>query len=189
MSKIRTFIAVDVAPKVRTSAGRLISRLEASGAPYNWLNSEHLHVTLNFLGDVPEYDIPEVCKRVRKAVESVPGFSLEIAGLGCFPKPDRPRIIWMGVEDGTDALVALNESLTEELLQMGFPRDRHDYHPHLTLGRLRRGGNWNQALVDGLNKHADYPAGGCYVDQVVVYSSYLDRTGPTYTPMSRIPLL
>ena len=69
-----------------------------------------------------------------------------------------------------------------------FPKDRQDFHPHVTLGRLKRGGRWNQALTDLIADHSKHHAGMCSVDEVVVNSSYLDKSGPTYTPMMRVKL-
>ncbi len=188
MAKIRTFIAVDVSTKIKTQAGRLMSQLEASGAGYRWGQPENLHVTLNFLGDVLENETPQVCRLVAQACQGISPFSIEIGQLTCVPSEEKPRTIWLGVTEGGDELTELNDRIASQLEVMRFPRERLDYQPHLTLGRLQRGGHWNRALLDLCEQNRDVVAGGCQVEQVVVYSSFLDRTGPTYTPMSRIKL-
>lgn len=189
MGQIRTFIAVDVSANIRNNASRLIHRLSAETVDFNWVEKDHLHITLNFLGDVEEMSVPKVCRLVEEAISDFGSFELSISGLGCFPKPEKPRVMWMGVDAGGDELVELNERLAVTLETMRFPRDRHDYRPHLTLGRIRRGGRWSPALTEAVAQGAEQIGGTMIVDKVVVYSSYLDRRGPTYTAMSTIDLI
>ena len=188
MGQIRTFIAVDVSNEIRNAAAKTIYRLSSDSVDFNWLEKENLHITLNFLGDVEEAEVPAVCSLVSETVSDFDSFELAVRGLGCFPKPEKPRVMWMGIEFGGEELIALNGKLSEALETMRFPRDRHDYRPHLTLGRIRRGGRWSPALTAAVEKGGNVPGGSMMVDQVTVYSSFLDRSGPTYTAMSRIDL-
>lgn len=189
MSTIKTFVAVDVSSKIQSGAAKLIERLATSGTDYKWVQRGNLHITLNFLGDVDEREVPEVCKLVKSAVEGFSGFDLTVEGLGSFPNTEKPKTVWLGIKDESDQLTELNQQIGEALLALRFPMDqRKDYHPHLTLGRLRRGGRWNQSFIDALKKNAEFHAGACQINDVVVYSSYLDRIGPTYTALSTIPL-
>lgn len=188
MAKIRTFVAVDISPRIQNSAARLIEKMQSDATGYRWNNPENLHIGLNFLGDVLENETPQVCRLVSKACNGVAAFPIEVGQLGCFPSDEKPRTIWLGVTEGAEFLVDLNDRIATELAEMGFPRDRQDYHPHVILGRLQRGGHWSQALVESRRQHENHLAGGCVINQVVVYSSFMDRVGPTYTPMSRINL-
>lgn len=188
MSTIRTFVAVNVSAKIQANAAKLIERLSNQGTDYKWVQRGNMHITLNFLGDVDEREIPEVCKRVKNAVAGQQSFDLTIQGLGCFPAAEKPKVVWLGSVEGGESLTQLNGSVGEAMLEMGFPLDRNDYHPHLTLGRIKRGGRWNQSFTDSLNEYSEFVAGACHVGDVVVYSSYLDRVGPTYTALSTIPL-
>lgn len=147
-----------------------------------------MHITLNFLGDVDETEIPKVCKLVKNAVAGQKSFELVVQGLGCFPAPEKPKVVWLGSEEGADSLTQLNHVVGQAMLEMRFPLDRNDYHPHLTLGRIRRGGRWNQAFTNSLTEHSAFVAGSCHVSDVIVYSSFLDRIGPTYTALSTISL-
>ena len=82
----------------------------------------------------------------------------------------------------------LYESLAEVLHQWGVNKERNQYVPHMTLGRLGRGGRWNDELLNLVHKLRHHDGGTCHVNEVIVYSSFLDRGGPTYTPMARIKL-
>ena len=189
MSRIRTFIAVDVAAEIRQNAGRLIDRLAAAiDEPYKWVEPANMHLTLNFLGDVPESDVPSVCRQAESAVAGSRSFGLEIAGLGAFPELPRPRVLWLGLSEGAEELISLQHRVTQSLESLGFPPDRNEYRPHLTLGRRQRRGSFGPDAQQPLLPFREYRAGGCLVPEVVVYASYLDRRGPTHTPMSRIEL-
>ena len=168
---------------------RQIVKFSALSQDYNWVTRENMHVTLNFLGDVDESEIPSVCRLIARTVEEFGSFELSVKGLGCFPKPDKPRIIWMGIEEGAQELTELQSQLAAALETMRFPRDRNDFRPHLTLGRLQRGARWNESIVAEVAQGQHLLGGSTIVDQVTIYSSYLDRGGPTYTPMSRIDLV
>ena len=188
MGQIRTFIAVDVSPAIRNSASRIINRLSSDTVDFNWVEKDNLHVTLNFLGDVEESEVPAVCQLVKKTVADFGSFEVSVKGLGCFPKPEKPRVMWMGIEYGNEELADLNNRLATALETMRFPRERNDYRPHLTLGRIRRGGRWNPSLTQAVATGQELIGGTMIVDEVVVYSSFLDRSGPTYTAMSRIDI-
>lgn len=189
MSKIRTFIAVNVSPKIRKNAGRLIDGMISTRADYKWVPEENLHITLNFVGDVQEDEVTDLCRDVKQRVKDFESFALSIEGLGGFPTVEELCTIWLGVEEGGPELEAINEAIGKLLAEWRFPKDRQEFHPHVTLGRLKRGGRWNRGLLDFLVEHADHQAGTCSVNEVIVYSSYLDKTGPTHTPMTRVKLL
>lgn len=190
MSKIRTFIAVNLSSKIRTKVGRLIDRMANTRAEYRWVEEDNLHVTLNFVGDVPENEVADLCRAVKKKLDGFERFALSVHGSGAFPNTEKPKTIWLGIEEGADELKELY-SLLEELLvdEWRFPKDRNEFRPHLTVGRLRRGGRWNQALTNLIEEHDSQDFGMCSVDEVVVNSSHLEKSGPTYTPMVRVKLV
>ena len=187
-SKIRTFVAVEVSPEVKSAAEREIERLSRIASNYRWASPETMHVTLNFLGDVHESEIPQVCQVVKRAAESVSSFNLSFRGLNAFPRSEKPRTLWMGMEEGVEAIVALQSTVEEALSALGFPPERNDYRPHLTLGRIQRGTPYSPSVTEHLLAHANSGYGESLVDEVLVFSSYLDRSGPSHTPMSRIEL-
>ena len=189
MGYIRTFVAVDVSTGIRNSAFKTITNLSGKALDYNWVEKENLHITLNFLGDVDETQVPQVCSLIKRTVDGYGSFEISVAGLGCCPNPEKPRVAWLGVKQGYDELVELNRKLADALETMRFPRERNDFRPHLTLGRLRRGGRYSSALTEAVVAGQEKFAGEMVVDEVVVYSSFLDRTGPSYTPMSKIELI
>lgn len=188
MSVFRTFIAVETPSEIRHRAAALVERLKASGAKVRWADTNTMHWTLNFLGDVPDTEIAGVCRTATEAVASFSPFDLEIAGCGAFPTSGRPRTLWLGVGEGAAALVELQAALEKKLATIGFRPEARQFKPHLTLGRLRDSSTGLDELAELVRRHADFSAGEMYVDEVVVFSSQLERTGAVHTPLGHAPL-
>ena len=186
--KIRTFVAVEIGSEVRNRAAELIAALSAAGADVKWVEPKNLHLTLKFLGDVDTGEIHQVCRAVQDAVADAAPFEFELRGAGAFPGAGRPRTVWLGVAQGEEELVALNGRIEPPLEKLGFRREARRYQPHLTIGRVRRGGPGVRALGELLSQRSDFEAGRTAVAEVIVFSSQLDRSGPTYEPLARAPL-
>ena len=100
MKPLRTFIAVNVSPETCTVAGRLLKQLGAIDDGVKTVKNQNLHITLKFLGEVLVEDTPAICAAVEQACQSISDFEITSGGLGAFPDQDRPRTLWMGVEQG-----------------------------------------------------------------------------------------
>jgi len=187
--RIRTFVAVDISRAVRDGAAELIDQFRAAGADVKWVEPQNLHVTLKFLGDVDAREIHEVCRAVQGAVGEAAPFGLEVLGAGAFPNANRPRTIWLGIGQGSEEMVSLNARIEPPLEKLGFRREARRYQPHLTIGRVRRGGGPTVGeLGKLLHEFADFEVGRMTVSEVIVVSSQLDRSGPVYEPLARAPL-
>jgi len=188
MARIRTFIAVETSPAVRRRAVDLQNKLRESEVKASWTDPENMHVTMQFLGDVEDTLIPEVCKRVATAAAPFEPFHVEFSRAGAFPGAERPRTVWIGVDQGSQELVDLQFAIQESLVEMRFPRERRTYRPHLTIARVRGGGSRQTRLADLIAHYRDFKAGSCDVSEVLILASYLERSGPTYQIMGRAPL-
>jgi 2'-5' RNA ligase len=186
---LRTFIAVTASPEVRSAAVKLMNRLRVSSAATNvkWVTPENLHWTLQFLGDVDERDIPEVCQAVATAALECEVFDIEARGAGAFPSADRPRTLWIGAGEGTREMIVLHAAVERRLKKRGYRGEERRFVPHITLGRAGRKGQ-SHSLAAELAELADYDAGSMLVDEVTVYSSQLGPDGPTYDVLARAPL-
>lgn len=190
MPRIRTFIAVELSPSVKGRAEELIARLRVAAAEVNWVKPPHMHLTLKFLGDVPDTETPDICRVVAKAAASVPPFEILCRGVGAFPSNDRPKTLWIGVGDGAQQLVELQAAIDDALKsELGYGRELRAFHPHLTIGRVKRelpGGRGDLAHL--LDKYADFDADLAIIDEVVTFASFLGRAGPTHEALDRAEL-
>lgn len=188
MALFRTFIAVEVSDDVRRRVSKITTRLQRSQAKVSWTQSENLHLTLKFLGDTPDTKIPDVCRGVARAAATVEPFTAQFTGVGAFPRPERPRTVWVGLTEGVTALQQLQLQLEEEMYAVGLPRERRKFVPHLTVGRVRGGGPTQQELAKLVQQEANTGAGRCNVHEVVTIASFLNPEGPTYQVLGRAPL-
>jgi 2'-5' RNA ligase len=187
LTRLRTFIAVELETPIRQRLVRLQETLMRSGADVKWVEEENLHVSLLFLGEVDERDVLAVCRATEEVCRQHPVFALHVEGVGCFPNPRRPRVFWVGVSNGTEELCALHEALEPPLLALGcYRREERQFTPHITLGRARGDRPGGPGL--DLQKHARWQCGEQTVREVHVLSSQLTPKGPIYSVLSRARL-
>jgi 2'-5' RNA ligase len=187
MARIRTFLAIEIGDEIRRRAADLIKSLRSDGDDIKWVEPQNLHFTLNFLGDVDDTEVHDVCRVAAQVAEKIPLFELRCVGVGAFPHVGNPRTIWLGVGEGSEAMCNLQEALSVGLADLGFPREHRRYKPHLTMGRARQGGR-TRHLTTKLTELAEIEAGVCIVEDVVVFSSVLEQGGPIYHPLAHAPL-
>lgn len=188
MPKIRTFVAVESSAAVRQAAAGLIEKLRPSPADVKWVEPGNMHVTLKFLGDVDPREVHEVCETVARTAAQVAPFELQFRGAGAFPNLGRPGTVWLGAGDGSAAMDALQHAIDKALKKLGFPPEGRKFHAHLTLGRVRRGGQGLKELGDLVRQQAGFDAGRMTVHEVTVFSSQLTPEGPIYQALGRGPL-
>ena len=177
-----------MANHIQRRAVTLQQTLAQTGASVKWVEEENLHLTLLFLGEIDERDVVDVCRAVQEQAKNHAPFEVGAQGLGCFPNLRRPKVVWVGFEEGQEELQRLHDDLEEALLQIGcYRREDRKYTPHLTLGRIKD----NHAvddLISEINQRSGWKAGSCTIKEIVVFSSELSSKGPIYTPLSRTKL-
>src|SRR5947208_919357 len=108
MARLRTFIALDLGKAIRDRLVTLQEALTRSAPDVKWVETENLHVTLLFLGEVDDREVLEVCRAVTDSCVNLAPFTLSIEGVGCFGNPRRPRTIWIGVGEGAAEVKSLH---------------------------------------------------------------------------------
>jgi len=182
-SSIRTFVALELPDAQKSDLEELQEQLKLDTTGLRWVRPEQLHLTLAFLGDVQESDIHIVRRAVDESARSITSFELTLQGVGAFPSPARPRVVWAGVGGtGLDTLRRLRLSLVTALGSVGHsPADSESFTAHITLGRLKEPRGRPPALVEALARRAAWSSGPIAVRDVVVYSSTPGPFGPTYS--------
>ncbi len=185
MPRTRTFIALEIDDEIRNNAILLQTDLAKTGAEVKWVEPESMHVTLLFLGEVDDRELHSVCRAVKEVAAKEPPFVLRVSGVGAFPTPRRPKVVWAGITDGAEELKRLHERLEAKMLDLGCYRtEDRDYTPHITLGRVK-GEADGLTLAPELPKIQAWSGGRTVIDEVLVFSSELERSGPVYTVLGR----
>jgi RNA 2',3'-cyclic 3'-phosphodiesterase len=188
MAKTRTFIAVEAVDQVHASALTVIDRLRSATDNVKWVAPDNLHWTMQFLGDLDDVEMAEVCLRTVRAAKRHEGFTLEARSVGAFPSINKPRTLWLGAGEGREQFCALQADIESAIESLGFRAERRQFVPHLTLGRVGQGTHGGSILSERLAKLVDFDGGAMGVDAVTVYASELSREGPTYHVLARAPL-
>jgi RNA 2',3'-cyclic 3'-phosphodiesterase len=184
---MRTFIAIEIPDEIKKEMAKVQDELKRSGADAGWTRPEGIHLTLKFLGEVPEAKIEEIKKALVQAAETTSRFRLKIAGAGTFPNPKNPRVVWLGVSGDIDKLSALQGSVEKSMMAMGFDREERAFSPHLTLARikfLRPQYSWQKA-IDSIK---DIRLAEFDVDYVNLMKSDIKPSGAVYTKIGRVRL-
>ncbi len=191
----RTFLAIDVPPNLSDRLTKLQHKLAPRVPAFRWTDVAPFHLTLAFLGDVPFADLNEVCEAARRAARASKRFEVAVAGLGAFPKPDRPRVAWAGFAGpGLEPLAELHKAVVSNLRRIGRPPDDTRFTPPVTLGGLKAGAGRGKApdpapdLSEIVAEYREWSPGAFTVGEVVAYSSTLTPEGPTYAALARAPL-
>jgi 2'-5' RNA ligase len=188
---LRLFVALEPPDIVRRRLAALQTELRRlagrAASDVKWVAPENVHLTLQFLGAVPEERVDGVRAAVLAAGAGSPPLHLELRGAGGFPNARRPRVLWAGIAGDLSPLAELVADLGRRLGPLGFEPEERPFSPHLTLGRSRepRGA---PGLAAALAQAAEAPAAPWRANEVVLFQSHLSPKGPRYEALARGPL-
>ena len=182
---MRLFVAINLPNRL---SGRIFDGTERLRAlpGIRWVAPASVHLTLKFIGAVGEDQAAGIAKALRTVAGEHAPFDLLLTSVGAFPSLRRPRVIWLGVEE-EEELLALQRRLEDELARTGVERDRRPYHPHLTLGRVKRGGRTDLSELPRLASNTDID-GSWKVKSVDLMRSHLKPDGAEYETVASEPL-
>ncbi len=164
---------------MRAALARAIDRLRRTAHHVAWVATANLHVTLKFLGQVDASRLDEIAAGLRAAAAGVRTFEAAVTGLGAFPLPMRPRVVWAGVGEGAPAMVELVGRVEAALTAVGVPAEARAFSPHITLGRVRVPRR-DPRLADLLAAAAREEFGRLRVQRVALMESQLSPQGSRY---------
>ena len=189
---VRAFIAVEVTEEARSALAALVEHLRrAQVRGLRPVDPNGIHLTLRFLGDVPESRIEPLTAEVSRVVSRHRPFTLHLSGAGAFPSGSRPRVLWVGLDGDLASLRRLYQQLGVALEELGFARERREFNAHLTIARIRDGTPPSDSL---LAKEALLSADGfehgpsILVESVALMRSILLPQGAEYHLLVLMPL-
>jgi len=192
MKQVRTFVAIELDETINAALAGLQGQLKAEvpQGSVRWVKPGGIHLTLKFLGDVPANRIEEIERALTQACAGFPAFSLSVGGLGCFPNPRRPRVLWVGVQEESGILSRLEKAIQDEMEKLGFPPEGRKFHAHLTLGRTqRRASSGDVRRLGRLVSETDIgQLGQMEARSVSLIKSDLRPTGAVYTQLAAVRL-
>jgi 2'-5' RNA ligase len=188
---LRVFIALELPKSVQAALQTQIDVLSKTIPPraVHWVKPDGTHLTLKFLGDVPQKQLPSLEAALREAVKGCPAFNLTAKGLGCFPRIKRPKVVWIGIHAEQDYLYQLRDRIEGQVAPLGYPTEDRPFSPHLTLGRVK---TTNGRIIEQIGSVVQgTPVGKLAVwrcDTVNLMQSTLTPSGAIYTPLAQFQL-
>ena len=176
---LRLFVGLDLPEGLRDT----LAMLERGIPGARWIESDNYHVTLRFIGEVPE-DRAEDIDSALAGVQA-PSFALSLAGVGHFGKLRKARSVWAGVE-ANDALNRLQAGVGSAVVRAGFPAEARRFRPHVTLARIK--GETGHHVANFLSEHGDFRAPPFEVRAFILYESQLTRHGAQYRALQSYDL-
>ena len=193
---LRAFVAVELDASLRQALAQVQAtlryQLQLTVGPdvrIQWVKPESIHLTLKFLGDIPEEQASDIQAALVRVVGGHSRFTVDVEGLGVFPDVRAPRVVWVGLTDHVDTLTRLAADVETGLAALGFPPEARPFNPHLTLARIKeRSRDVGQALSTGGVLTQDARLGALPVAALSLMKSDLQPSGSVYTQLCHLPL-
>ena len=172
---MRTFVAAEITDQgILNSIKNMQSNLRIEAKP---IELQNMHFTLLFLGEISE----DMAQRVQSELKIIQfdSFDISFEGVGAFPKPKFPRVVWIGVKNGADQLVKLAKTVEEKMAPLGFKSDK-EFKPHITIFRIK---NKIGDITDELIKYSNEKFGLQKISEIKFKKSVLTPSGPIYSDL------
>ena len=183
---IRTFLAVPLPNEVKGKKNMFFSTIDQSKVQINWIKSQNLHLTLKFIGYTPENLFGEIVSDLSEIFKNQKPFSISVKDTGCFPSPERPSTLWMGIDGNTNPLKNLVLNIENTMEKLGFPRAGKKFYPHITIARIKYPQKLTPDIQIFLKSH--YDPIDLTNDRVQFLASELLKTGTLYSTIKSFPL-
>lgn len=179
-------MAIELPGDARAEVARATAPFRGADDALRWTRTENLHLTLAFLGEMPEERVPALTEALAGAAAQVAPFALTLSGVGGFPGLRRPRVVWAGVA-APDALGRLHAAVEAALVPHGYLAERRPYTPHLTLARAQ--GGRAQPMPELAERAAEVELGtSLEVKEIVLMRSRTEAGGARYERLAALAL-
>jgi 2'-5' RNA ligase len=187
---MRCFIAIDMPDDIRAELAdlqkELAGKVDIRKGDVKWVEPESMHLTLKFLGEVPDNQIVEICNITKEVASRYKGFDFAVREAGSFGGRSA-RILWVGAGSECPELLELQQDLEDELADAGWPKEGRQFSGHLTLCRIRNS-KAGEKLGRLIEEYKDYDLGTVHAGSITVFESQLTPQGPLYTPLGNYKL-
>ncbi len=177
MTGIRSFVAVDIPSVMRDDIARIQREIATAGL--RLVSPELVHITLKFLGNVPEEQMDEIIGALQSI--RLPPFDASLKGLGSFPGRSI-RVVWLGIVGDFHPLF---RAVEDALAPFGFEREKRGFSPHVTLGRVKNpSSDISKQVSRKISQIGDIDLGSFRVDHFLLKKSTLTSGGPIYEDLA-----
>lgn len=178
---MRAFIALELSQEIKKEIAKIQKQLQRAGAKATWVKPEISHLTLDFFGSVTHKEL-EIIHKILNQIKTKP-IQLELNSLGCFPHPERARIIFIDLQGDLKELKNLASQIRKNLKKEKIRFDEKPFKAHITLGRVKKRQNLVHVLKGIEVKRIEFLA-----SEITLNQSILGSSGPKYTKLKTLHL-
>ena len=181
----RVFCAFELPELLRVRIEKHIRRVREAvpDAAASWSRAENIHLTMKFFGNVDQARVPVIAEALKRVAKESTPIGITVSGTGVFPRPSRPQVLWIGIDDPTDALAKLQRRVEDECAREGFPKEDRAFRPHLTIARIRQPHHADHLAEAHLR--LEFAPVEINLSELVLFRSELSPKGSKYTAISR----
>ena len=182
---MRVFIAIPVSQDIKAKLIGIQQEFQRLSGEATWVREAGFHLTLKFFGDIDRRQIEPIVSCMGDTSSGYRSFSVAVSGVGVFPHPSRPRVLWVDIQDDGKQLIQLQQTLERSLKGRGFRTEDRHFAPHLTLARLRcipRLGDF----ITCVTEHQTDTLGSLAVSHLELIESELNPTGARYSTIKAV---
>ncbi|MBN1871192.1 MAG: RNA 2',3'-cyclic phosphodiesterase [Candidatus Omnitrophica bacterium] len=178
---MRTFIAIELSKEIKEALKTIEDELQGLIRGIRWIPPENIHLTLKFLGSIEVQTVEAIKNILSETAKEFKQYKIRLSSLGAFPNPARPRVIWVGVGDGSKECVDMAGFIEERASNLGIEKESRTFHPHLTLARVKFLKD-KDSVRNAFAKIKITPK-EMYVKKITLFQSELIKEGARYTPL------
>ena len=187
MASLRLFVAVSLSDEMKERLNTIVQKASTTPSGVKWVRPPHFHLTLAFLGNQEEGLLSSLFNLFQSAAKGIPIFRLKFGGLGGFPTLNRPKVLFVPVQDGQEPLKSLAGQIIKNLRQGKVHFDEKEFHGHVTIGRVKTSQGLSET-IEMLRANLPPDLGTIDVDRFLLFKSQLTSEGPIYQALKEFPL-
>lgn len=176
---MRAFIAIELPDQIKAGLAEITDKLKSCDLQAKWVKQENIHLTLKFLGEIKQEQVPEITSAIETTGSHFTAFKVSFTGFGFFPNEKKPRVFFV-TTDKEKLLKEMYQTLEEKLQTVGFEKEER-VKAHLTLARFKGLKNLDclKKQLSEVSLDQSFP-----VAQMTLFKSTLTRSGPIYQQLA-----
>lgn len=148
-----------------------------------WVEEENLHFTYHFLGEIDSSLVTPLFEAISPYLHQYES-EIKLQGLDCFPSLRSPRVLFVNIIEEKGLLKEIHKNLAKILSEFNIELDSREYHPHLTLLRIK---SFKFELFQKeIRKYKNFDFGTVMNFRVDLIESKLSHDGPKYAPIRNL---
>jgi 2'-5' RNA ligase len=181
----RLFCAFELTDSLRARIQQHIHKLRDAipDVAASWSRPENIHLTVKFFGNVDPARVPVISAAAERVVQEFAPIQIAVGNTGVFPRPSRPQVLWIGVEDSSGKLLELQQQLENQFAGEGFQKEDRAFRPHLTIARVRK--PQGASRLGHTHLGMTFSNAPLTLMELILFRSELSSKGSQYTALSR----